>query len=102
MKKPIAILLAVIMIVAMALPVHAVTPPLPVPDMPEVPDIGDDIVIDIPEGIFDDWFAENPVPPMMPIEPTEPHGDSRTEFNMDVPGIHDWVNWLREWLWRKP
>lgn len=97
MKKLIAILLAVMLVVSMAIPAHAVTPNLEIPDMPEIPDIGDDIVIDIPEDVFDDWFEEHPVPPLVPIEPTEP-----VEDEPPVPDYSDWITWFRGWFWWMP
>ena len=58
MKKIITFLLAVMLIASMTVPVYAVTPELDVPDMPEIPDISNDIDIDIPDGVFDDYIPD--------------------------------------------
>lgn len=79
MKKILTILLAVLLIVALAAPAHAVTPDLGVPDMPEIPDISDDIQIEIPDAVFDDWFREHPVAPL-PVQLKD-----------------GWMDWLRVW-----
>lgn len=105
MKKILAILLALILVLCMAAPALAVTPALPVPDIPEVPDIGDDIDFGIDfGGIVDDWLEEHPVPPPVPTEPegTEPQSDFYTELDMDTPGARSWINWLRELFRRAP
>lgn len=63
MKKILAILLAVLLIMAMAVPAYAVTPKYEFPDLPEIPDISDDIKIeiDIPDSFWDKWFQEHPI-----------------------------------------
>lgn len=93
MKKILSIIFAMVLIVSMAAPAFAVTPGLEVPDVPEIPYIGDDITIEIPDEVFDEWFDEHPVPPLVPTEPVEPPVES-------VPG--GWFDWLRGWLWWIP
>lgn len=63
MKKILTLILAVLLIMAMAVPAYAVTPSFKIPDMPEIPDISDDIKIeiDIPDSFWDKWFAEHPI-----------------------------------------
>lgn len=68
MKKIIAIVLAMLLIVSMAIPAVAVTPPLQIPDMPEIPDISDDVDIDLPEGAFDDYIPDIAVDVELPEE----------------------------------
>lgn len=94
MKKIITIFLALALVLCLAIPAHAVTPKLDVPDMPSVPDIsvGIDFGFDI-EDIVDDWLEENPVPPLTPTEPTEPVEEPT------APVGGGWFDWLRGWLW---
>ena len=63
MKKILAIALAVLLIAAMAVPAYAVTPKYEFPDLPEIPDISDDVKfeIDIPDSFWDKWFQEHPI-----------------------------------------
>lgn len=63
MKKILTIALAVLLIMAMAVPAYAVTPKYEFPALPEIPDISDDvkIEIDIPDSFWDKWFAKHPV-----------------------------------------
>lgn len=99
MKKILSIMIALMLIVAMAIPARAVTPNLEIPDMPEIPDISDDIVIDIPDEVFDDWYEEHPAPPLIPTEPTESYEEYPDEHYMDIPGVWGWFSWIRERLW---
>ena len=93
MKKNIAILLALLLILSMAVPAAAVTPPLDTPASPTVPDISDDIHVEIPDEVFDDWFDEHPIV----IEPTEAPTEPAEE---DEPTRTDWRDWLRGW-WKR-
>ena len=63
MKKILALILAVLLIASMAVPAYAVTPKYEFPDLPEIPDISDDIKIeiDIPDSFWDKWFQEHPI-----------------------------------------
>ena len=70
MKKIFAILLTVMLVASMTVTAYAVTPPLGVPDMPEIPDISDNIEIELPDGVFDDYIPD--IAPEEPIEPEEP------------------------------
>lgn len=90
MRKIFVILLAVLLILAMAIPSMAVTPPLDTPAIPRVPDISDDIHVEIPDEVFDDWFAEHPIV----IEPTEAPTEPAEE---DEPTRTDWSDWLSGW-----
>lgn len=62
MKKLISLLLAVLLIVGMVIPVSAATPKLDIPDIPAVPDISDDIHVELPDGFWADYFKQNPLP----------------------------------------
>lgn len=102
MKKITAILLALLLIMSLAMPAFAVTPPLQVPDMPEIPEI--EVEIDIPDQVFDDWFEENPLPDIdieveipevtEPTEPTEPPDQD------EVCIWHGWYQWCMDFLAR--
>lgn len=97
MKKIITIFLALSLVLFLAIPAHAVTPKLDVPDMPEVPDISDDIDFGIDfGGNIDDWFDNNPVPPLTPTEPAEP---TEPVEEPTAPVFDDWFGWLRGWNW---
>lgn len=60
MRKIIALLLALLLILAMDIPAFAVTPKLDVPDMPEIPDISGSVKVEIPDSFWDNWFKEHP------------------------------------------
>ena len=105
MKKFIAIMMALALVLCLAIPAHAVTPDLDVPDMPEIPDISDEIDfggIDF-GGIIDDWFAENPIPPLTPTDPvevpTEPAEPTEPVEEPSAPIGGGWGDWLRGWPW---
>lgn len=107
MKKLLAftlILSLVLMLVAsMAVPAFAVTPPLQAPDMPEIPDISDDVKVDIPDDYWEEYFEENPIVTPEQIEqaekPTEPPTEPPAEEPQD-PGwcelIVMWCRWFAE------
>jgi hypothetical protein len=61
MKKILAIALALLLIIGTAVPAHAVTPSLEVPDMPEVSKIEFDIKIELPDDFWTRWFDEHPL-----------------------------------------
>lgn len=103
MKKIIAIALALVLVLCLAIPVHAVTPELDVPDMPEIPDIGDNIDfggIDF-GSIIGGWLEENPIPPLVPTEPvevpTEPAEPTEPVEEPSAPIGGGWFDWLRGW-----
>jgi hypothetical protein len=83
MKKIFAILLTVMLVASMTVTAYAVTPPLGVPDMPEIPDISDNIEIELPDGVFDDY-----IPDIAPEEPIEP----------EEPVYPDWCDWVKGWF----
>lgn len=96
MQKFIVILLAVMLVVSMAIPAHAVTPDLGIPDMPEIPDISDDIDFGIDfGGIVGDWFEKNPAPPLTPTEPEE----TEPVEEPPAPVGGGWGDWLHGWPW---
>lgn len=63
MKKIIAILLALLLILSMAIPVAAVTPTLQVPDVPQISDIKIEVKVDeqVYENAVQKWFKEHPI-----------------------------------------
>lgn len=83
MRQIFAILLAVMLIASTTVSAYAVTPPLGVPDMPEIPDISDNIEIELPDGVFDDY-----IPDIAPEEPIEP----------EEPVYPDWCDWVNGWF----
>lgn len=83
MRKIFAIILTVMLIASMTVTTYAVTPPLGVPDMPEIPDISDNIEIELPDGVFDDY-----IPDLTPEEPTEP----------EEPEYPNWCDWVKGWM----
>ena len=65
MKRFIAILLALAMIIALAVPAFAATPTLDTPSI-SIPDISGSVKIEIPQSTFDKWFAEHPIKITLP------------------------------------
>lgn len=63
MKKIIAILLVVLLILSMAVPAYAVTPALKIPDMPEISNIKIEAKMDDQayKNAVRAWFAEHPI-----------------------------------------
>lgn len=68
MKKFLLMILVVMLVMVMALPVYAVTPPINVPDVPQISDIKFDFNFKISDDFWDKWFNENPVPKPAPLE----------------------------------
>lgn len=60
MKKIIAIAMVLMLLFAMVVPVAAVTPLLDTPSI-TIPDISDDVHIDIPDSFWDKWFKDHPI-----------------------------------------
>lgn len=84
MKKLITFALALALVVSMTIPANAVTPDLDTPSI-SIPDISDDVHVELPDGAFDDYI------PDVEIEPTEPPAD-------EMPNIPTWQDWLRGWF----
>lgn len=63
MKKIICTMLALLLIIGTAVPVHAVTPKLNIPDLPDISSIK--IEPKLPEQVYENavekWFAEHPL-----------------------------------------
>ena len=72
MRKIIAIVLAVMLMVSMAVSVQAVTPKLDTPSI-TIPDISDDIHIDLPDSAFEDYIPDIGI--TIATEPEEPPED---------------------------
>lgn len=116
MKKTFALLLALALLMSMLLifvfpvPASAVTPPLGVPDIPEIPDISDDVHVEIPDEVFKDYLEEHPIvietteattepPTEVPTEaPTEPPVDEETCIMDWREMVQGWYRWWREFL----
>jgi len=60
MRKIIAFILAVMLIVSMAIPAYAVTPSYKL-DVPQISKIKFDIKIELPDDFWDNWFKEHPL-----------------------------------------
>ena len=93
MKKIIAIAMVLMLIFAMVVPAAAVTPPLDTPSI-TIPDISDDVHIDIPDSFWDKWFKDHPivlpdatVPSETEPVPTEPIVTEPDVTNLAVPVI---------------
>ena len=61
MKKILALILAVLLIAAMAVPAYAVTPKYEFPDIPDFSDIKFKIDFKIPDKVLKDWFDDHPI-----------------------------------------
>lgn len=69
MKKIIVFCLAVVLVVAMAVPTYAATPALRIPKMPSISDIkinitvgsDEDDTVKISDSFWDCWFKEHPI-----------------------------------------
>ena len=90
MRQIFAILLIVMLIASMTVSTYAVTPPLNVPDLPEIPDISDNIEIELPDGVFDDY-----IPDLTPEAPTEPPAEDPP---VEEPEYPDWCDWVKGWF----
>lgn len=99
MKKILAILLALALILAFPVSVSAVTPPLDTPSI-TVPDISDNIEIELSDDFWDNYFKEHPLPsvsiPEETEEPTEPTEVIAEPVPAITPHIPDWRDLLRE------
>jgi len=61
MKKILIIALTLMVIITTAIPAYAVTPPMRVPDMPEIPAIEPDFSYINFDAIFEKWFEDHPI-----------------------------------------
>ena len=63
MKKIIAILLSLVLVLSIPVTAHAVTPTFQIPDVPQISNIKIDVKL--PEGVAENavqkWFAEHPI-----------------------------------------
>ena len=84
--KTITILLSIVLILAMAVPVAAVTPTLQPPDLPDVPDISGSVHVELPEDYWDGYFEANPIT----ITPTE----GLTHIDLQPISRPSWWEWL--------
>ena len=61
MKKIFAILLALCLTLSLSITAFAATPSFKIPNI-SIPDISDNIKIELPEDFWDKWFDEHPLP----------------------------------------
>lgn len=61
MKKLIVLLLVLLMVMAMAVPAHAATPSVGVPEVPQISNIKFEIKIQLPDDFWGNWFREHPI-----------------------------------------
>lgn len=92
MKKIITLTLALLLVLSMAVPAYAVTPDLQPPDLPDVPDISGSVNVELPDKVFDDWFAEHPVtikPEKIPAPGADLH-----RVELQPISFPSWWEWL--------
>lgn len=72
MKRVLTIVLALtLMVCSIPVAANAITPALKIPSMPTIPNFK--VNIELPQSVFDDWFAEHPIKlPTIQI-PSVPH-----------------------------
>jgi len=61
MKKIVTIALTLIIIMSMAIPAHALTPKLEIPDIPDFSNIKFTPKIELPDDFWSNWFKEHPL-----------------------------------------
>ena len=59
MRKFIALLLAVMLVLSLAVPAFAATPSLKIPHI-EIPDISGRVEVKLPQSFWDGYFVRNP------------------------------------------
>ena len=112
MKKFFVFISTLALVLSMSVTAFAVTPPLQAPDMPEIPDISDDVKVDIPDEYWDQYFDEHPIIPEQTVPPTEEPAEPPAEEPTEPPAEDDnvtldwcclisrWHQWLAGKLWR--
>lgn len=60
MRKIIAFILAVMLVMSMAVTASAATPKLNIPHI-EIPNISGSVEVKLPQSFWDKWFAEHPI-----------------------------------------
>lgn len=61
MKKFILFVLTLMLIASMAVTAFAATPKYQFPNLPEIPDISDNVEVEFPDNFWDNWFKEHPI-----------------------------------------
>lgn len=89
MKKILAFILALLLVLSMAVPAAAITPPLQVPDMPEIK-----VEIELPDSAFEDYIPEISIEVTEPTEPTKPPDQE------EVCILRGWYQWWKDFLAR--
>ena len=92
MKKIIAFLFALMLVVSMAVPTYALTPAFKIPDIPDFSDIEFDIKFEIPDSVWNGWFEKHPISwkPVIEIDP-----DVVPEIDIDPDVISGLLDKLR-------
>lgn len=70
MKKILSLVLLLSLVMVLSMQVYAVTPIIKVPSV-SIPDISDNVEIELPEEFWDKWFDEHPLPEIT-IKPEAP------------------------------
>lgn len=60
MRKFIALILAIMLIMSMAIPAYAVTPALKIPSI-KIPNISNSVEVKQSQSFWDNYFKENPI-----------------------------------------
>ena len=84
MKKLFAIIFALLIVTAIAVPASAVTPTIKVPST-NIPDF--EVHVEIPQSFWDKWFADHPITIPESTEPTEPVETEPESTELGVPVI---------------
>lgn len=60
MRKFIALLLAIMLVLSLAISAYAATPTIKIPSI-NIPDISGSVEVKLPQSFWDNWFAEHPI-----------------------------------------
>lgn len=61
MKRIISFILLIVLLLSLAIPAYAATPSLKIPSI-SIPDISDDVKIELPNNFWNNWFKNHPLP----------------------------------------
>lgn len=61
MKKIIILVITIALAMSMAVTAYAVTPAMKIPSLPVIPNISDDVEVELSESFWDKWFREHPI-----------------------------------------
>ena len=68
MRKFIALLLALMLVLSLAISAYAATPTIKIPHI-EIPDISGSVKVELPQSFWNKWFAEHPISFITTIQP---------------------------------